>query len=473
MSVEDRDLLTLKVMRLSQPQVDVASSSWCVLSPDELFLHHHLCAADHRRPSVSEELGPGGMASWVDQMPALLLPSTQGYIFTGELFNAYLNLMNSSSMDALRVSVQVTLQTDLHSHLLFDNCDDPLVSLSPGNCFDFSITHRLAEQSTYELTCLVSYQLTALSKSKSLRKSYRFNAQRPFSISHVTAHLPIRENSDGSRAGGSLIEVHLENVSSNCVWLSDVCLICAEGIAAKRIEPEAQHENNNTTTTQQRCVHNFKPKDRFSVVFALYAKAPQASLDVAYLQRVASFGYLQLQWRTAIGGQGGVCDYLVVNQHIGQAESLELRVVCCPSTVQVEEPFNVLCELVNRDVQTIRPKLRVLSELLIERGRLQLLNVETAGEEEEGFGLARQEEICGGQLDRKSELGHGDFSILSNDRSIKLSLLEGGTSRRFHVRLMALQQGFCKLCGLYVTVDDVFPARRTDPSSCLCDVLVM
>eukprot|EP00922_Rhytidocystis_sp_ex-Travisia-forbesii_P026686 GHVS01039038.1.p1 GENE.GHVS01039038.1~~GHVS01039038.1.p1 ORF type:complete len:517 (-),score=103.59 GHVS01039038.1:311-1861(-) len=515
MSSEDnRDILTLKVMRLAQPQIDPSSCLWPPIAPDELFHHTHNCTTDRNVVLGNKAMataatthtqntetgvgcvdnnnrsngGGGDISQWLEQTPALLLPSTQGYIFTGELFHAYLNLMNSSHVEALTVSVQVELQTNLHSHLLFDNSVDPLKSLTPGNCFDFSIAHRLAEQSAYELSCTVSYQLSALGKPKTLRKSYRFNAQRPFSISHLTAHLPIHSNSDGSscRGGGSLVEVHLENASSSCVWLNDVSVICGEGIAAKRIQPNQQQHNdgyNNTTTTtqqQQRCVNSFKPKDKFSVIFALSPKPPQAALDAAYLQRVYSFGYLQLQWRTAVGGQGAMCDYNLINQRTVPAESLELRVASCPSTVKLEEAFTVVVELINRDVQTLCPKLRVVSELLTQHGKLQLHGVET----EEANNCAadmtnnytKNKEIWSSEIMNKQDEQEDRlrvFTTLSNDRSVCLQQLEGGSSRRMRLRFMALQQGFCKLSGLYITADNTTPPRCTDASACLCDLLVV
>eukprot|EP00922_Rhytidocystis_sp_ex-Travisia-forbesii_P062094 GHVS01091944.1.p1 GENE.GHVS01091944.1~~GHVS01091944.1.p1 ORF type:complete len:480 (+),score=93.48 GHVS01091944.1:88-1527(+) len=479
MSVEDRDLLTLKVMRLSQPQIDDASSGWCMLAPDELFTHRHFCTADHRQPSVNEDLGHGGLERCVDQTPALLLPSTQGYIFTGELFHAYLNLMNSSSMEALRVSVQVILQTDLHSHLLFDNSAEAVNSLGPGSCFDFSIAHRLAEQSTYELTCAVSYQLTTLSKPKSLRKSYRFNAQHPFVISHLTAHLPVHASNHGS-----LIEVHLENVSSSGVWLSDVCLICVEGVSAKRIQPQ---EESHGSTTQSRCVHRFKPKDKFSVVFALSASPPQSLVDAACLQRLPSFGYLQLQWRTAVGGEGAVCDYLVVNQHIIEAEPLELRAISCPSIVKLEQSFSVVCEVINRAEREVRPRVHALPAVLLWQGGFQLLAVEAVEEEVEEDGV----EETASKWKRQQQ----QWRLSGDYMSVELGRLEGGATRRVNLSLMALQQGFCKLCGVYVSVDDSaalttgsrLSSRPVDDvsataaaagasghsSSSLCDILVV
>ncbi|CDJ63885.1 DUF974-domain-containing protein, related [Eimeria necatrix] len=332
MAADDREYLSLKVMRLSQPSWE--TNVWPFVSLRDVARED----ADALQAATEEAVNE----KWLSSAHALLLPVTQGRVFSGEVFSAYLNITNTSAVQANNVKLQVELFLGRFRYVLFDNSEDPVLSLNPEDSFDCTIQHQLEESGTCMLVCSISHYIASSAEPKSFKKSFRFTAQSPFKVTHRIAHLQDK----------TVVECTLLNVSQQFVFLNEATILFCKGI------------------------HNFRPKDCFTVLFALFPTNPQLFLeDLA--KHVPNLGQLTLQWRTSTGGVGTLSDYLLTN--VPQPmQPLEVRLASFPSSVEVDRPFHVELEVINRLNTALQLVLNVkLSELepFVLEGPSQLVNI--------------------------------------------------------------------------------------------------
>lgn len=121
--------------------------------------------------------------------PFLLLPDSFGDIYTGELFSAYIAVVNGNQDNVLnQVTLSVRLQTTNATHDLLD-CRPVLDEisgttkvLSPNAAVDVVVKHTLTELGTHTLRVSVQYSSRFFTEPKTLRKFYRFNVLQPLSI---------------------------------------------------------------------------------------------------------------------------------------------------------------------------------------------------------------------------------------------------------------------------------------------------
>lgn len=321
MTTDEREYLSLKVMRLSQPSWD--PHVWPLVSLSDITRadgDDHLANSEK---AVSEK--------WISSAHALVLPVTQGRVFSGEVFSAYINVTNPSATQAINVTLQVELFLGKARYVLFDNSEDPVRSLHPDDSFDSTIVHQLSESGTCMLVCSISHYIASSADPRSFKKSFKFTAQSPFKVTHRIAHLQDK----------AVVECTLLNVSQQSVFLNDASILCAEGLECTRLDCCGPASDSVC-----KGIHNFRPKNSFSLLFAVSPTTSQLLLeDVA--KHIPSLGQLTLQWRTESGGVGTLCDYALTNVP-RPLQPLEVRIVSFPPSVEVDHPFTVELEVINR-----------------------------------------------------------------------------------------------------------------------------
>ncbi|XP_026191170.1 uncharacterized protein LOC34624130 [Cyclospora cayetanensis] len=327
MTTDDREYLSLKVMRLSQPSWD--PQLWPLVALNGI--NHE--DGDSRLATAEESI----TTKWLEGAHALLLPITQGRVFSGEAFSAYINIANPSTTQAINVKLKVELLLGRSRSLLFDNSDDPIRSLDPDDSFDCTIVHHIQESGTCMLVCSISHYVASSTEPKSFKKSFKFTAQSPFKVTHSIMHLQDK----------AVVECVLHNVSQQFVFLNEASVLCSEGLECTRLDCAAPLSDSLC-----KGVFNFRPKDCFSVLFAICPATPQLRLEditkaSVLLQHLSSLGQLMLQWRTASGGVGTLSDYLLTNEPTPM-QPLEVRLASFPPSVQVDCPFTIELEIINR-----------------------------------------------------------------------------------------------------------------------------
>jgi hypothetical protein len=152
--------------------------------------------------------------------PFLLLPDSFGDIYTGELFSAYIAVVNGNQDEALmQVSLSVRLQTANSTYDLPD-CRAIIGEtsgfsrhLGPNQSIDVVVRHTLNELGTHTLRVAVQYVTRyAPNEPKTLRKFYRFNVLQPLSISSLALDVGPQ----------MMVQCQLTNTTKSPVYIENV-----------------------------------------------------------------------------------------------------------------------------------------------------------------------------------------------------------------------------------------------------------
>lgn len=152
--------------------------------------------------------------------PFLLLPDSFGDIYTGELFSAYIAVVNGNQDNTLnQVTLSVRLQTANSSHDLLDcrptngEISGSSKILNPNAAVDVVVKHTLTELGTHTLRVSVQYSNRFSSEAKTLRKFYRFNVLQPLQI--VSSGIDLGDN--------ILVQSLITNTTKSPLFIEEVC----------------------------------------------------------------------------------------------------------------------------------------------------------------------------------------------------------------------------------------------------------
>lgn len=266
-----------------------------------------------------------------------MLPTALAQTLVGETFSGYLNVGNPSNSIANNVVLVVELQVGTSRNTLFSNVGSPVASMGPGDFLDAIVSHELRDAGTYVLTCIVSYHLPGALEPKSFKRSYRFPALHPFAVSHRVCQQDTR----------LLVECLVENATQGCIFLTGAKLDCIEGF-----QSTLMCQGNDGDAPKLGGLHHFTPRGAFSLLFQVMPIGD--TVDVAYVKDLASVGQLVLSWHVPEGASGCSEHHQILLQP-RSSSALDLRIVACPQTVGVENPFTVEVEVVNRSNRTVEP----------------------------------------------------------------------------------------------------------------------
>uniref|UniRef100_A0A0G4HWX2 Trafficking protein particle complex subunit 13 N-terminal domain-containing protein n=1 Tax=Chromera velia CCMP2878 TaxID=1169474 RepID=A0A0G4HWX2_9ALVE len=367
-------ILALSVMRLANPTTEFQPSSLldscAAFSGPQPQQHGDASAGLSREVEgsfINELVSPGSSGAGCDfwlpsRTQALLLPVSAGRLFAGEVFQAYLHIVNKSAAPegnpnarererAHNVSVYVEMQVnDSSRYVLLNTASSPELVLLGGRYLDFTVTHLLSEPGNYTMACVITYDTgdEGAQKGHTLRKSFRFSVSSAFSLSHKIREMPVQTNERRKvRVDSALVEVCVENSSGVQVLLCDASLslpaagnqnappagtLPAGGSgASSRRAFLVRHEKRDATAERGWSgVHFFKPGEKLRLVFRI----EQDEGSGPPLKSLPHLGNVCLEWRSAVGGRGLSSEYLLKAMPL-KGNPVEVRVSKCPSVVQV------------------------------------------------------------------------------------------------------------------------------------------
>jgi trafficking protein particle complex subunit 13 len=267
---------TLRVMRLQKPTLHVAS------------------------PGITHR-GEGALRN------SLCLPDSLT-VYIGELFSAYLGVINSSKEHVLRrLTVSAQLQTPSQRWQLPSKLEHG-TDVPPSRNIDAIVSHSIEESGQHILRVEVAYQ-TPDGSSKTFRKFYRFQVISPLQLSLKA-----------SRIGDSecYVSVTIEytntdpNEKHKTITLTDIDFACADGLSAHRVDGAKGTDDNSKQKTAVELFDSVPivtPGSKISVLFLVKATSPNA-----VLRGMAGgdyIGHAHIIWRRAMGEIGQVrSDYL-------------------------------------------------------------------------------------------------------------------------------------------------------------------
>ncbi|KAF8821423.1 hypothetical protein IE077_002046 [Cardiosporidium cionae] len=167
------DILTLRVMRLTNPILEPALESY--LNPNELF--------DFQTFPEGEKLK--NYSEWKDDpIHSLVLPTEQEEIYSGENFRAFIRISNLSDEDAFSVTAHIQMRLEEEFFTLYDISSTPIDRLAVLQNLDFPIQYPVKYSGSYTLVCNFSYTVYPSCELISQKRSFQFSAKLPFSFSY-------------------------------------------------------------------------------------------------------------------------------------------------------------------------------------------------------------------------------------------------------------------------------------------------
>lgn len=322
-------VLALKVMRLTRPSLFTTVPVVCDSRdiPGSMWMQE--LKQDLGAPLGLELFGAGSF---------LMLPQSFGNIYLGETFSCYMSVHNDSKTTVRDVSVRAELQTDSQKVFLTGRTDEPatVAELAPNCSIDEVIHHEVKDINTHILVCTVNYSTQAGDKMH-FRKFFKFQVYKP---------LDVKTKFYNAESDEVYLEAQLQNITS--------MPICLEKVA---LEP-SPHFNVcqlNTCGDSQSVfgpVNFLNPHDTRQYLFSLSPRLPssEASSLAAQPERrrsgITSIGKLDIIWRSAMGERGRLQTSQLERIAPG-SEDIKLTIESTPSTVNLEEPFEIACSLTN------------------------------------------------------------------------------------------------------------------------------
>ncbi|KAH6941572.1 hypothetical protein HPB50_020462 [Hyalomma asiaticum] len=334
--MDHRDqLLALKVMRLTRPSLFSTLPVVCDARdiPGSMWMQE--LKQDLGAPLGLELFGAGSF---------LMLPQSFGNIYLGETFSCYMSVHNDSQATVRDVSVRAELQTDSQKVLLAGRADGAaaVAELAPNSSIDEVIHHEVKDINTHILVCTVNYTTQAGEKLH-FRKFFKFQVYKP---------LDVKTKFYNAESDEVYLEAQLQNITSSPICLEKVAL-----------EPSPYFNvcQLNTCGDSQSvfgAVNFLNPHDTRQYLFSLSPRLPSSETGDPVTQPekrrsgVTSIGKLDIVWRSAMGERGRLQTSQLERIAPGY-EDIKLTIESAPSTVNLEEPFEIACSVMNTCQRTM------------------------------------------------------------------------------------------------------------------------
>ncbi len=271
------------------------------------------------------------------QSNALCLPDSL-VVNIGEVFTAYLGVLNGSNLPIRKLKVVSQLQTPTTRHSLPDL---EHAQLEGHSRVDHIISQHITEQGQHILRVGVHYE------NQTFRKFYRFQVKRPIAISTRTL-----------RKGEShcFVEATIQ-VHDATLLIPQVQLIAKEGLMSERVNPKA---TGRTAVELLDSVDTFHDGDEIKYLFQVSVRPDQQLRGIAGGD---SLGNISILWRKAMGESGTVySEDIVVPQtlpkimhqsgySVDAAAASPGTILPLPVTVEPIDPPNKLFLLEPRELQ--------------------------------------------------------------------------------------------------------------------------
>lgn len=303
----------------------------------------------------------------------LLLPDSFGDIYLGELFSAYISVVNGlQDYIFSQISLSVRLQTANVTHDLYDSRaikGEPSItvarSLNPNQSIDMVVQHTLGETGTHTLRVSVQYMDHKAGEMKPFKKFYRFNVLNPLQIKTICTDM-------GDRY---LIQCLIKNCTKSMLYLEDVSISSPQ----KDIEITGIMERNLTDCTDSDSLPVGRLMNPDIIPSLLtedtYAFAFSAKKPLGHGQSIVSLGVPEVRWCSCMGEHGYLRgDEVFPSMNFTRAlvssgnttinsipETVRtIRIICVnsPSNAIVNSPFSVHIRVVNDTGRSIRLQLQ-------------------------------------------------------------------------------------------------------------------
>ncbi|XP_041826556.1 trafficking protein particle complex subunit 13 isoform X1 [Melanotaenia boesemani] len=327
-------LLALKVMRLTKPTLFTNLPVTCEDRdlPGDLF--GQLMREDPSTIKGAETLMLGEM---------LTLPQNFGNIFLGETFSSYISVHNDSNQIVKDILVKADLQTS-SQRLNLSASNSAVAELKPECCIDDVIHHEVKEIGTHILVCAVSYT-TQYGEKLYFRKFFKFQVLKPLDVKTKFYNA---ESDLSSVTDEVFLEAQIQNITTSPMFMEKVSL-----------EPSMMYNVTelNTVTCGDQGESTFgkmsylQPMDTRQYLYCLKPK-PEYAEKAGVIKGVTVIGKLDIVWKTNLGERGRLQTSQLQRMAPGYGD-IRLSLEMIPDTVNLEEPFDIVCKITNCSERTM------------------------------------------------------------------------------------------------------------------------
>lgn len=217
------------------------------------------------------------------QSNALCLPDSL-VVNIGEVFTAYLGVLNGSKLPIRKLKVVSQLQTPTTRHSLPDLEHSQLEGLSR---VDHIISQHITEQGQHILRVEVHYE------NQTFRKFYRFQVKRPITVTTRT----IRRGENRCLVQAT-VQVH-----DATLLIPQVQLVTKEGLVSERVHPI----NPGTTALELfDSVDTYHDGDEIKYLFQVSVAPDDDDNQLRGIAGGDTLGTISILWRKAMGESGTV-----------------------------------------------------------------------------------------------------------------------------------------------------------------------
>ncbi|XP_030291314.1 trafficking protein particle complex subunit 13 isoform X3 [Sparus aurata] len=307
-------LLALKVMRLTKPTLFTNMPVTCEERdlPGDLF--GQLMREDPSTIKGAEILMLGEM---------LTLPQNFGNIFLGETFSSYISVHNDSNQVVKDILVKADLQTS-SQRLNLSASNSAVAELKPECCIDDVIHHEVKEIGTHILVCAVSYT-TQYGEKLYFRKFFKFQTDEVF------------------------LEAQIQNITTSPMFMEKVSLEPSMMYNVTELNTVAATDDGGESTFGK--MSYLQPMDTRQYLYCLKPK-PEYAEKAGVIKGVTVIGKLDIVWKTNLGERGRLQTSQLQRMAPGYGD-IRLSLEIIPDTVNLEEPFDIICKITNCSERTM------------------------------------------------------------------------------------------------------------------------
>lgn len=284
--------------------------------------------------------------------PSMPAEAPFGTVHLGERFASLLLLSNEGVSRLRGITVKVELQTSSQRMLLHDEITPSTTptELEAGQQASLRTQHDIRELGVHVLICSVHYECDVIAERKFLRKFFKFTVINPLTLKTKISELP----------GQLLLEAQLHNVAGSRFILESVTfdlppeqmqgqqLTCETigGPPMSSMEGLSLREDGTRVTTRYGS-QLLAPENIFQYVFIIKPATTVSGADFRLFnkQQALTLGRLDIQWRTAEGGECGRLQTGVLThqweQHEGEGMTIGSRANSTRSTAATSPPLMV------------------------------------------------------------------------------------------------------------------------------------
>uniref|UniRef100_A0A3Q3WLB1 Trafficking protein particle complex subunit 13 n=1 Tax=Mola mola TaxID=94237 RepID=A0A3Q3WLB1_MOLML len=261
----------------------------------------------------------------------LTLPQNFGNIFLGETFSSYISVHNDSNQVVKDILVKADLQTS-SQRLNLSASNSAVAELKPECCIDDVIHHEVKEIGTHILVCAVSYT-TQYGEKLYFRKFFKFQVLKP---------LDVKTKFYNAETDEVFLEAQIQNITSSPMFMEKVSLEPSMMYNVTELNTVISTDGGESTFGK---MSYLQPMDTRQYLYCLKPK-PEYAEKAGVIKGVTVIGKLDIVWKTNLGERGRLQTSQLQRMAPGYGD-IRLSLEVIPDTVNLEEPFDIICKITN------------------------------------------------------------------------------------------------------------------------------